>query len=152
MFSRHIHGTLHPRNAAWQAEEDQCEAVVSVGWEIQEREDRDREVLQANLKAAQVTVLGYQTEQGASVYGLPVPRSPPGFLAGQFQWNFFAPELVSNQTIILKRGILCRTGEGAIIYYLGYRQWESLHGLWLNSADVALKLGAPCSVRTMGKN
>lgn len=41
----------------WQAEEDQCEAVASSGWEIQEREDRDGKVLQANLKTAQGTAV-----------------------------------------------------------------------------------------------
>lgn len=65
MFSRHIHGTLHPRNAAWQAEEDQCEAVASVGWEIQEREGRDREVLQADLKAAQSTAVRIPDRAGS---------------------------------------------------------------------------------------
>lgn len=68
------------------------------------------------LRLHRALLLGYQTEQGASVYGLPVPRSPPGFLTGLFQWKFFAPELVSNQTIILKMDMLCRTGRrGKII-------------------------------------
>lgn len=49
----------------WQAEEDQCEAVASIGWEIQEREDRDGKVLQANLKTAQGTAVRIPDRAGS---------------------------------------------------------------------------------------